>query len=150
MANIEHKNIAITLSAGFTFPDNVASHKNKKYRYLNIDNKPFYLMVQTLSGNVQVYIGDKKDTGITNHVDNYNFGPNQNNHIYKKIDPKDYSIDKGGDVYVAIFNSKLDAASYVISIHKNNLTMPLEFGISKFLTLSGQEEASMFFKKTSS
>ena len=38
-------------------------------------------------------------------------------------------------------------ASYLISIHKNNLNMPLEIGFSKYITLDKNEEALLYFKK---
>jgi hypothetical protein len=45
LANIEHQKIPITLTEGFTFPDLLESHSSKLYRFLDIDNEPFYIML---------------------------------------------------------------------------------------------------------
>lgn len=58
---MEHSSIATTLIEGFTFPDNLLSHKGKTYRYLNADNKPFYINISTLSGFCNVFVDTKKE-----------------------------------------------------------------------------------------
>ena len=91
-------------------------------------------MISVLSGSISVYIDKTDDVSELKHKQFYSIGYNLHNHIFVKIDPKEYNISSGA-LYFRVNNTNLDPCSYIINIYKNNISMPIELGISKYIEM---------------
>lgn len=150
IANIEHHNIPVLLTPGFTFPIRLEPGKDKLFRFFNPDTEIADFVVSMLSGMIDVYIGNSQEVNEKENFESMSLYKNLDIHKFISINPAKFNITEPHDFYLLAQNKQNIPSSFTVNIEKNAMRTPIEPGLTKFVRLGPGERNEMFYKPKSS
>ena len=145
LGDVEHDNIPIYLTTGFTFPEILREHQSRLFRIYNEDDDEINLSLSLLSGFVEIYIGKDENVNEKNKVISYNLADTMEKYMYIKIKPSSFNITRDHDYFIYVKNTRSEPCAFNISVIKNTLKSKIEPGIRKNFRLGIQESAEYFY-----
>lgn len=145
LADVEHDNIPIYLTTGFTFPEILREHQSRLFRIYNEDDDEISLSFSLLSGFIEIYLGKDETVNEKNKVMSYNLADTMEKYMFIKIKPSAFDITRDHDYFIYVKNSRSEPCSFNVSVIKNTLKSKIEPGIRKNFRLGIQESAEYFY-----
>ena len=140
VANVMHDALPVELTPGPTFPEYLRSGQKSEFWFENPDTEPINLSVSVLSGAVNVYFGREPGVSPKNFEKKFTLERHQFGHQFIRVDPKDYAISGPSRWYATVHNPTSEESALSLTLYKNDVTVPLESGLSKFVYLDHKKE----------
>lgn len=135
----------LNLVPGVTIPEQLKPKETIKFQLFNIDRDIIDVTVNMLSGFINIYLGLEAQVDDKTFLEKHELATTLQNQKLIIIAPFKYQIQGPHMFYLYITNPFDVPASFCITADKNNISTPIQHGVTKVVRLAQGESTTFLY-----